>query len=188
MKSNEIFADVTMMKTNKPWRVENGDLRGNDELKEMATQWTASTWEAFLADTEMGENVESSPEDEVLFPYPSRDDIFSTENSLKDFISNLKIQYFPKLAKAFQKAISALSEGQYKIIYLTFWKGLNQTQIAAELGINQSRVSRQLVKSLSKMRTEILKELCGDNEQSAETPQNAGKSYAKEAIQINSGT
>jgi RNA polymerase sigma factor (sigma-70 family) len=186
MNKNKNFGNqkTKAVKKNKPWRDERGNLRSDDELRDLATQWAPSTWEAYLKDIGMGESVESSPEDEVLFAHPSREDIFSTENTLKEFVSELKIEYFPMLGKAFRKAIANLSERQHEILVLHFWKGLNQYEIAAQLGISQSAVSQQLVKVLSIIRAEIFQDF-GGSKKSSQTNANLS---AEKATRMHSAT
>lgn len=158
MRINQSAEKLSAQKTNKPWRDEKGNLKSDEELKEMATHWAPSTWEAYLHDIEMGENVESSPEDEVLFAHPNREDIFSSDNSLRNFISGMKIQYFPKLREALKQVRQVLSKQQHEIVILHFWEDLNQVQIAQKLEISPQQVFIQLERALGKIRTKILKE------------------------------
>lgn len=52
-------------------------------------------------------------------------------------------------------AMSALSRREQKIVYLRFFKGLTQTEIAEELNISQMHVSRLLRKTLDTLREQI---------------------------------
>jgi len=142
--------------TNKPWMTAEGKIRPDDELREMATNWTASTWEAFLADCKMAEAAEADPENEESVSYASTDERFSTENTLKKFISDLKVESLPSLSKALQDAMSELSDQQQKIVRLFFWEGMNQTQIAVHINTSQQVVSMQLARAVKKLRAEML--------------------------------
>jgi RNA polymerase sigma-B factor len=44
--------------------------------------------------------------------------------------------------------LDALPEREQRIVYLRFYEGLTQSEIADEVGISQMHVSRLLVKSL----------------------------------------
>ncbi|KUO50595.1 MAG: hypothetical protein APF76_08075 [Desulfitibacter sp. BRH_c19] len=50
-----------------------------------------------------------------------------------------------------RQAIEKLSKIQRQVVYLIFYRDLNQTQVADELGINQRRVSRILHQALGKI-------------------------------------
>jgi RNA polymerase sigma-B factor len=52
-------------------------------------------------------------------------------------------------------AIRALSERERRMLYLRFFHGRTQSEIASELGISQMHVSRLLSKSLDVLRTQI---------------------------------
>ena len=54
-----------------------------------------------------------------------------------------------------RQAIEELNEIQKQVIYLIFYKDLNQTQVANKLGINQRRVSRILYRALTKLGSSI---------------------------------
>jgi len=159
MENNANSENPSLKKSDKPWRNISGEIKGDSELRAMATEWSASTWEAYLADVEMGQNVESSPDDETLFGYPSQEDIFSTENYLKNFIAELKVEAFPKFGTALRKAMSTLSKRQHKIIVLIFWEGLNIQEVAVELGISKQSVFVHLGRAVPKIRSTILNEL-----------------------------
>ena len=49
-------------------------------------------------------------------------------------------------------ALRDLSERERKILYLRFFEGRTQTEIADELGISQMHVSRLVSQSLEKLR------------------------------------
>lgn len=53
------------------------------------------------------------------------------------------------------EAISVLSNREQKIVYLRFFKGLTQTEIAESLGISQMHVSRLLRRTLDSLRCKI---------------------------------
>lgn len=52
-------------------------------------------------------------------------------------------------------AIQALPERERRILYLRFFRGLTQTQIADEIGISQMHVSRLLARTLRGLREEV---------------------------------
>jgi len=52
-------------------------------------------------------------------------------------------------------AIQALPERERRILYLRFFRGLTQTQIADEIGISQMHVSRLLARTLRRLREEV---------------------------------
>ena len=52
-------------------------------------------------------------------------------------------------------AIRSLSERNRRILYLRFFKGMKQTEIAAEVGISQMQVSRVLSQTLAKLRESV---------------------------------
>jgi RNA polymerase sigma-B factor len=52
-------------------------------------------------------------------------------------------------------AIRDLPARERRILYLRFFRGLTQTQIAAELGISQMHVSRLLSRTLATLRQEV---------------------------------
>jgi RNA polymerase sigma-B factor len=52
-------------------------------------------------------------------------------------------------------AIKALPRRERNILYLRFFRGLTQTQIANELGMSQMHVSRLLSRTLSKLREQV---------------------------------
>ena len=64
-------------------------------------------------------------------------------------ISNL--EYFASLAPI----IKELNEREQRILYLRFFKGLTQTQIADQVGISQMHVSRQLARTLRFLRNRM---------------------------------
>lgn len=119
----------------------------------MAAQWKASTWEAFLADTGMSENIGSDTENEVLIADTAGYERFSADESLSSLLSD--IESFPRVAKSLKKAISKLSPRQKELVGLYYWEGLSQMQIAATLGITQQTVSIQLVRAIQRLRIEI---------------------------------
>jgi RNA polymerase sigma-B factor len=51
--------------------------------------------------------------------------------------------------------LDVLDERERRIVYLRFWEGLTQSQIAAQVGISQMHVSRLIRRSLEKVRAEI---------------------------------
>lgn len=61
------------------------------------------------------------------------------------------------LRHAIEQAMARLDERERKIVEMTFYEGLPQTEIAKRLGISQMHVSRLLRKALSKLR-EMLSE------------------------------
>jgi RNA polymerase sigma-B factor len=52
-------------------------------------------------------------------------------------------------------AIKSLSERNRRILYLRFFKGMKQTEIASEVGISQMQVSRVLSQTLEKLRASV---------------------------------
>jgi len=52
-------------------------------------------------------------------------------------------------------AIRSLSERNRRILYLRFFRGMKQTEIAAEVGISQMQVSRVLSQTLEKLRASV---------------------------------
>jgi RNA polymerase sigma-B factor len=52
-------------------------------------------------------------------------------------------------------AIRSLSERNRHILYLRFFKGMKQTEIASEVGISQMQVSRVLSQTLERLRTAV---------------------------------
>jgi RNA polymerase sigma-B factor len=52
-------------------------------------------------------------------------------------------------------ALRALPQRERRILYLRFFRGLTQTQIAQDLGISQMHVSRLLARALSSLRQEV---------------------------------
>ena len=56
-------------------------------------------------------------------------------------------------------ALQALPERERSILYLRFFEGLTQSEIAARVGISQMHVSRLLSRSLAYLRTQLLKEV-----------------------------
>lgn len=168
MISNEESKNTNNQGADRPWRDEKGNLKPDSELKTIATLWSPSTWEAYLADVELGENTGSDSKEEILFGHPERDDIFSSDNSLKDYISDTDT--FPKLIGALNRASASLSKRQRQIIELRFTEGLNKTEIAARLGATRQTISILLDRALTKIRTAMLEELAPKvPEQSEET-------------------
>jgi RNA polymerase sigma-B factor len=51
--------------------------------------------------------------------------------------------------------LDVLDERERRIVYLRFWEGLTQSQIAAQVGISQMHVSRLIRRSLEKVSAEI---------------------------------
>jgi RNA polymerase sigma-B factor len=51
--------------------------------------------------------------------------------------------------------LDILDERERRIVYLRFWEGLTQSQIAAQVGISQMHVSRLIRRALEKVREEI---------------------------------
>jgi RNA polymerase sigma-B factor len=51
--------------------------------------------------------------------------------------------------------LDVLDERERRIVYLRFWEGLTQSQIAAQVGISQMHVSRLIRRALEKVREEI---------------------------------
>ena len=52
-------------------------------------------------------------------------------------------------------ALSALPERERRILFLRFYRGLTQSEIAAHVGISQMHVSRLLAKSLDALRSAV---------------------------------
>ncbi|HVM11958.1 MAG TPA: sigma-70 family RNA polymerase sigma factor, partial [Actinomycetota bacterium] len=52
-------------------------------------------------------------------------------------------------------ALKALPERERRIVYLRFFRGMTQTQIADELGISQMHVSRLLARTLRTLRDSV---------------------------------
>jgi RNA polymerase sigma-B factor len=52
-------------------------------------------------------------------------------------------------------ALRALPQRERRILYLRFFRGLTQTQIAQDLGISQMHVSRLLARALTSLRQEV---------------------------------
>ena len=53
-------------------------------------------------------------------------------------------------------ALRALPARERRILYLRFFRGLTQTQIAQDLGISQMHVSRLLARALASLRQEVV--------------------------------
>jgi RNA polymerase sigma-B factor len=51
--------------------------------------------------------------------------------------------------------VKRLPSRERRIVFLRFFKGLTQTEIAEEIGISQMHVSRLLAQTLSQLRGEI---------------------------------
>jgi RNA polymerase sigma-B factor len=52
-------------------------------------------------------------------------------------------------------ALEKLPVRERRILYLRFFKGMTQTEIAQEIGISQMHISRLIAQSLERVRSEI---------------------------------
>jgi RNA polymerase sigma-B factor len=52
-------------------------------------------------------------------------------------------------------ALEKLPDRERRILYLRFFKGMTQTEIAQEVGISQMHISRLIAQSLERVRREI---------------------------------
>ncbi len=162
MKNNDTFKNSKTKSTDKPWRDDSGKLRSDEIIRVMASQWPPSTWEAFLADTELGENMEKDAENEVPIGDPTGDERFSTDNSLKTLLSDLNIRHFPQIAQVLRAIISKLSPAQRAVVRLYFWEGLTQVQVGEKVGITQQTVSTHLDRAIVKIRSQLLEAIKND--------------------------
>jgi len=155
----EIEKNLDQKVDTKPWRNEDGSLKCDQELKVMAASWSPSTWEAYLSDIGMGTEVEDGVREEVTMIENDKQIIFSTENSLANFISDLKVQYFPRLAAGLKRAVEKLPKRQREVVILHFWEGLGHTEIGRRLNITRQSVAKQLERAAQKICAEILIEI-----------------------------
>ena len=54
-----------------------------------------------------------------------------------------------------EPALEKLPDRERRILYLRFFKGMTQTEIAQEIGISQMHISRLIAQSLERVRREI---------------------------------
>ena len=90
--------------------------------------------------------------------YKSNDNSSSNEVSLIDSLGtdHMEDHYLDK--ETLKVTINELNEREKRIIYLRFYGGLSQIEIAQRLGLSQMHISRLLAKALRSLRKKIEKE------------------------------
>jgi len=80
------------------------------------------------------------------------------ENILDDVSMEERIIGQEYLRDVLLNAIRSLNDKEQKVIYMIFWEGKNQVEVARELGLNAWDVSRICDRALSKMRDIVYRE------------------------------
>lgn len=142
---------------NKPWRNADGSIKDDDQIRSVAKHWSASTWEAYLSDINLGILTEDKHH-EVLYDPLRSEDIFS-ESQLEEFISSLDLKHLPMLSQLLSKVTKRLSSRQQQILQLYFEKNKTITEIATELGIKKQPVITQMSRATTRLKSLLLKEL-----------------------------
>lgn len=81
-----------------------------------------------------------------------------SESSLVDTLGTDHMEDFLLNKETLKTVINQLSERERRIIYLRFYCGLSQSEIAMRLGLSQMHISRLLAKALKSLRKKIEKD------------------------------
>ncbi|MEJ5187503.1 MAG: sigma-70 family RNA polymerase sigma factor, partial [Candidatus Geothermincolales bacterium] len=146
-----------------PRRLQMKDLELNQAVDELTQKLHRSPTLSELAE-HMGlstEEVVEILESSHAVNYLSLDNLYSGEEedrgfSLLDYLGDEDSDF--SLAEdrdALEKIIATLSEREQRVIYMRFFQGMTQLEIARELKISQMHVSRLIRKILEKMRSQL---------------------------------
>jgi RNA polymerase sigma-B factor len=146
-----------------PRRLQMKDLELNQAVDELTQKLHRSPTLSELAE-HMGmttEEVVEILESSHAVNYLSLDNLYSGEQedrgfSLLDYLGDEDSDF--SLAEdrdALEKIIAQLSEREQRVIYMRFFQGMTQLEIARELNISQMHVSRLIRKILDKMRSQL---------------------------------
>ncbi|NRA46047.1 MAG: sigma-70 family RNA polymerase sigma factor [Oligoflexales bacterium] len=141
-----------MSKTKFPWKGFKGQLLPTSQLKAKTKSWDRVTWENYLQ-----EEVESG-RTECLLDDPWKIDQYATSfgDIAKESIDVEKLQAFTKKLGAF---LVQLTEKEQRIIFLIFWKGLSQREIASLLKLNRSTIKNTRDRAFRKLGNAWIKEM-----------------------------
>jgi len=90
--------------------------------------------------------------------YHKSDGNSASDPSLVDSLGTDPIEDKLLDKETLKTSISQLSEREKRIVYLRFYGGLSQSEIAARMGLSQMHISRLLAKSLKTLRKKIEKD------------------------------
>ncbi len=130
-----------------PWLDCSGKTICDTKLKQISRKWTAQEWDSYLTHLEvpLREELEwkfDSQLEERLGTY--------TNDSFEDSHEQLEVT---KYAQALcRRAIKQLTPTQKSVINLTFWKGLNETEVANKMGINRISIRTHLSRAIARLR------------------------------------
>ncbi|MFK7823626.1 MAG: sigma factor-like helix-turn-helix DNA-binding protein [Oligoflexales bacterium] len=140
-----------MSKAKLPWEGFKGQLLPKKQLKAKTRSWDRVTWENYLQ-----EEVESG-RTESLLDDPWKIDEYETSygNIAKESLDTGKLQAFKNQLGSL---LSLLTEKEQRIIFLIFWKGLSQREIARSLKLHRRSVENSRDRALKKLGNAWIKE------------------------------
>lgn len=134
-------------RTNRPWEDSNGELKSDDELKEISQNWDNQTWESYL-------NTIESHQNELLFEEPGGIENVSSEDCAETIFECLReFDRDPYLVKSIRLHLRKLGKRERQVLELYFWESMNITQIARKLGITRATVRVHKERALSKIKS-----------------------------------
>lgn len=130
--------------------------RNESPTIEMLAKKFEVTEEQILEAMEVSQNSRIQSLDSTV--YKGNDNSSSSDVSLVDTLGTDPIDDHLLDKETLKMTINELSEREKRIIYLRFYGGLSQSEIAQRLGLSQMHISRLLAKALRSLRKKIEKE------------------------------
>ncbi|MFK7827876.1 MAG: sigma factor-like helix-turn-helix DNA-binding protein [Oligoflexales bacterium] len=141
-----------MSQTKSPRQDLEGGFLSKKQLKVMTKSWDQGTWDHYLQ-----EEVESG-RTESLLDDPWKIDEYETGygDIAKESMGEEKILAFKKKLGSL---LRLLSEKEQRIIFLIFWKGLSQREIARVLKLSRGSVENTRNRAFQKLGSAWIKEM-----------------------------
>ena len=133
-----------MKKQSTPWLDGNGNLKSDDEIKNVAKIWGGDDWEHFLSSTVEKPLLEILPEDPGF--------IENCESNYRQAYQDLLSKSdHPNLQTAIKGLLKDLTTQEQRIIYGTFWEEKSMRAIARELNVTKWTIERYKARALAKL-------------------------------------
>ena len=134
-------SETVTIHSEKPWLDSHGQPLSDEVLKIETRSWKERTWEAYLKTIE-------TPISESLTSTTSFQAALDSGNRINDFLASAAN---PSTQDAVKLALQQLTPRQTSIIKMTFWSGMSERAIAANLGLSRSSVKTTKKRALGKL-------------------------------------
>lgn len=146
--AKNLVSETAAIHPEMPWLDIHGRSLSGDVLKIETMSWKEKTWEAYLKTLE-------APTSESLTSTTSFQTALDSGNCINDFLASTAKQ---SIQEAVKLALQRLTPLQTSIIKMTFWSGMSERAIAANLGLSRSSVKTTKKRAIGKLqRLEVLR-------------------------------